>query len=126
MSIKPAPFEKRKAAIETVLKELFPSVFVGRLLLLLLPKRSQHRQTGCRKPTWRNYIPRAWKDDVSRAEPYWEQVTAYTEPMSELSQNSSAELNENERAVDICLICQNLPCKVLTITRMCVFLDTRR
>ena len=85
-----APFEKRKAAIETVLKE---QPDVGWTLLLLLLPHNHSITTGCRKPTWRNYIPRDWKDDVSRAE-YWEQVTAYTEIMVRIAKESVEKTGE--------------------------------
>ena len=54
-----ASFEKRKVAVEMVLKEQ-PDVG-WKLLLRLLPHN--HSVTmGCHQPTWRDYIPRDWKD----------------------------------------------------------------
>ena len=48
---------------------------------------------GCRQPTWRDYIPKDWKDGVSRTE-YWEQITAYTELLVGLAQESTEKLRE--------------------------------
>ena len=79
-----APFEKRKVAIETVLRE---QPDVGWKLLLLLLPHNYSVTIGCRQPTWRDYIPRDWKDGVSRAE-YWDQVTAYAELMVEIAKES--------------------------------------
>ena len=85
-----APFEKRKIAIEKVLKEQ-PDVG-WKLLLRLLPHN--HSSTiGCCQPTWRDYIPRDWKDSVSPAE-YWEQVTAYTEIMVGIAKESVEKTGE--------------------------------
>ena len=79
-----APFEKRKVAIEAVLRE---QPDVGWKLLLLLLPHNYSVTIGCRQPTWRDYIPRDWKDGVSRAE-YWDQVTAYAELMVEIAKES--------------------------------------
>ena len=85
-----ASFEKRQAAIKTVLKE--QSAVGWELLLCLLPHN--HAITlGCRQPTWRDYIPKDWKDGISRTE-YWEQLTAYTELLVGLAQESTEKLRE--------------------------------
>ena len=85
-----APFEKRKVAIETVLQE---QPDVGWTLLLSLLPNNHNVTTGCCQPTWRDYIPRDWKDGVSRAE-YWEQITAYTELMVRLAKESIEKTGE--------------------------------
>ena len=85
-----APFEKRKVAIETVLQE---QPDVGWTLLLSLLPHNHGVTTGCSQPTWRDYIPRDWKDGVSRAE-YWEQITAYTEFMVRLAKESVEKTGE--------------------------------
>ena len=85
-----ASFEKRQAALKTVLKE--QSAVGWQLLLGLLP-HSHASTTGCRQPTWRDYIPRDWKDEVSQTE-YWEQITAYTELLVGLAQESAEKLGE--------------------------------
>ena len=63
-----ASFEKRKAALETLLKE--QSEVGWKLLLRLLP-HNQDFTTGTHQPTWRDYIPEDWKESVLRTE-YWE------------------------------------------------------
>ena len=86
----PASFEKRQAAIKTVLKE--QSAVGWELLLCLLPHN--HAITlGCRQPTWRDYIPKDWKDEVSQTE-YREQITAYTELLVGLAKESAEKLDE--------------------------------
>ena len=85
-----APFEKREAAIKAVLKEQ-PDVG-WRLILSLLPHN--HGVTNeCHKPTWREYIPRDWKNNVKMTE-YWKQIVAYTGIAVELARTSSEKLNE--------------------------------
>ena len=85
-----ASFEKRQAAIKTVLRE--QSAVGWELLLCLLPHN--HAITlGCRQPTWRDYIPKDWKDEVSQTE-YREQITAYTELLVGLAQESTEKLRE--------------------------------
>ena len=85
-----ASFEKRQAAIKAVLREQ-PDVG-GELLLHLLPQ-NHTVTTGCRQPTWRDYIPRDWKDEVSRRE-YWEQITAYADLLVGLAQERTEKLRE--------------------------------
>ena len=85
-----APFEKRKVAIETVLRA---QPDVGWKLLLLLLPHNHNVTIGCCQPTWRDYIPRDWKDGVSQAE-YWEQITAYTELMVGIAKESVEKTGE--------------------------------
>lgn len=75
------PFEERKTAVETVLTE---QPQVGWNLLLSLLPHSYRSTSGCHRPTWREYIPRDWKDSVLLSE-YWEQITAYTELATDLA-----------------------------------------
>ena len=85
-----APFEKREAAIKAVLKEQ-PDVG-WKLILSLLPHN--HGVTNeCHKPTWREYIPKNWKNNVKMTE-YWKQIVAYTGIAVELAKASSEKLNE--------------------------------
>ena len=85
-----APFEKRKNVVETVLRE--HSDVGWKLLLALLP-HSHGSTSGCHRPTWRDYIPRDWKDGVLRTE-YWDQVTAFTELAVTLARESTDKLHE--------------------------------
>ena len=85
-----APFEKRKSAVEAVLRE--QPVVGWKLLLALLP-HNHGVTSGCHRPTWREFIPRDWKDEVLRSE-YWEQITAFTELAINLAKNDSGKLCE--------------------------------
>jgi hypothetical protein len=70
-----ATFDKRKAAVESILRE---QPDVGWKLLQSLLPHSHGVTSGCHKPTWRQFIPRDWKTGVSNGE-YWEQISAYAE-----------------------------------------------
>ncbi len=85
-----APFDKRKAAVETVLKE---QPKVGWTLLLALLPNSHGVTSGCHRPVWRDFIPRDWKEDVLKSE-YWEQITALTGLAVELAKEDSEKLVE--------------------------------
>lgn len=85
-----ASFEKRQTALKTVLNE---QPAVGWELFLHLLPHNRAATTGCRQPTWRDYIPKDWKDEVSRKE-YWEQITAYAELLVGLAQESTEKLRE--------------------------------
>ena len=83
-----ASFEKRKAAIEAVLSEQ-PKVGWN-LILALLP--SNHGiTTGCRQPTWREYIPRDGDSTVLTSE-YKEQIFTLTELAIDLAKQDVARL----------------------------------
>ena len=84
------PFEERKTAVETVLRE---QPQVGWNLLLSLLPHSHRSTSGCHRPTWREYIPRDWKDSVLLSE-YWEQITAYTELAIDLGKKDTEKLGE--------------------------------
>lgn len=85
-----ASFDKRIAAIETVLKE---QPGVGWSLLLALLPHSHGFTTGCHRPVWREFIPRDWKSEVLRSE-YWEQITAITELALKLAKEDGEKLVE--------------------------------
>lgn len=85
-----ASLKKRKVAIKNVLKD---KPKVGWQLIISLLPRNHGSTTGCHRPTWRDYIPRDWKDRVSRSE-YWEQITIYTEMAIELAKTSTEKLGE--------------------------------
>lgn len=85
-----APFEKRKSAVEAVIRE--QPVVGWKLLLALLP-HSHGVTSGCHRPVWRDFIPRDWKDSVPMTE-YWEQITAYTDLAVILAKSDSGKLCE--------------------------------
>lgn len=85
-----APFDKRKAAIETVLKE-HPKV--GWALLLSLLPHSHGFTSGCHRPVWRDFVPRDWKEGVLQSE-YWEQIIAIIELAVELAMEDTEKLVE--------------------------------
>lgn len=85
-----APFEKRKAAVEAVIRE---QPAVGWKLLLALLPHNHGFTSGCHRPVWRDFIPRDWKDGVLRTE-YWEQITAYTDLAVILAKSDSGKLCE--------------------------------
>ena len=85
-----ASFEKRIACIKTVLHEQPP---VGWKLLLALLPHNRGMTTGCHRPTWREYIPRDWKDRILQSE-YWEQITAFTKLAIELAKEDIEKLGE--------------------------------
>ena len=85
-----APFEKRKAAIQTVLREQ-PDIG-WKLLLKLLP--NNHGSTsGSHQPIWRDYIPRDWNNSVLQTE-YWKQIIAYAELAVGLAKENADRLGE--------------------------------
>ena len=65
-----APFDRRKAAIEAILRE---QPHVGWKLLLSLLPDSFVSTSGCYRPVWRPFIPSGWEDGVSVNE-YWAQI----------------------------------------------------
>ena len=85
-----ASFEKRKAALETVLSE---QPDVGWKLLIRLLPGNRNTSTGCHQPTWRDYIPKDWKESLLGAE-YWEQITAYSELLVGLARESTEKMGE--------------------------------
>lgn len=85
-----APFEKRKSAVEAVIRE--QPVVGWKLLLALLP-HNRGFTSGCHRPVWRDFIPRDWKEGVLRTE-YWEQITAYIDLAVALSKSDSTKLCE--------------------------------
>ncbi len=85
-----ASVEKRKAAVQTVLRE---QPKVGWELILSLLPHDHGSTSGCHRPTWRNYIPRDWNDSVLNSE-YWKQITIYTELAVVLAKTSTEKLEE--------------------------------
>lgn len=85
-----APFEKRKSAVEAVIKE---QPMVGWKLLLALLPHNHGFTSGCHRPVWRDFVPRDWEDSVLMTE-YWEQITAYTDLAVHLAKSNSEKLCE--------------------------------
>jgi len=70
-----ASVDKRKVAVQTILKE-WPDI-AWKLIIQLLP--GQHQTTsGSYKPNWRKIIPDNWENGATNQE-YWQQVTCYAE-----------------------------------------------
>lgn len=70
-----ASVDKRRVAVETLLGE-WPNI-AWNLIIQLLP--GQHKtSSGSHKPTWRNPIPKDWKQVVTQQE-YWQQTSYYSE-----------------------------------------------
>ncbi len=85
-----APFEKRKSAVESVIKE---QPTVGWKLLLALLPHNHGLTMGCYHPVWRNFIPQDWNKSISIAE-YWEQIDTYAELAITLARCDSEKLCE--------------------------------
>ncbi|MBU0710929.1 hypothetical protein KJ762_15725 [bacterium] len=98
-----APFDKRKIAVETLIKE-WPNIGWD-LIIHLLPNQSQ-TSSGSNKPSWRKVIPDDWKDGVPQSE-YWQQVLYYANLAV-----SSAE-NNVDRLIQLIDIFNNLPKPVI-------------
>ena len=85
-----ASLEKRKAAVKNVLREQPKTGW--QLIIGLLP-HTHGSTSGCHQPTWRDYIPRDWKDGVSALE-HWEQITTYAGMAIELAKTCTEKLGE--------------------------------
>ena len=84
-----ASLRKRKAAIQTLCKEL-PDIG-WKLVISLLPK--QQVSTGSFKQRWSNTIPKEWKEGVSNHE-YWDQISFFSEMAIDLADNDPTKLAE--------------------------------
>ena len=85
-----ASLEKRKTAVQTVLRE---QPTIGWALVLGLLPHNHGVTYGCHRPTWRNYIPSDWADSVLVSE-YWEQITMYTELAVSLAKTNMEQVGE--------------------------------
>lgn len=85
-----APFSKRRAALQTLRKEV-PAV-AWKVLLKLLPGETQ-TSMPTHRPSWRNTIPNDWNDGVTRIE-YWEQVSYFAELTVEMASDDVDKLKE--------------------------------
>jgi len=70
-----ASVDKRKVAVQTLLKE-WPDIGWN-LIIQLLPGQHQ-TSSGSHKPSWRKIIPGDWKKGVTHQE-YWQQASFYAE-----------------------------------------------
>lgn len=85
-----APVDKRKVAVQTLLKE-WPDI-AWNLIIQLLPH--QHRtSSGSHKPSWRKTIPDNWDKGVTRQE-YWQQASFYAELAVSAAGYDTARLSE--------------------------------
>ena len=85
-----ATIQKRKEAIESLLREK-PAVG-WKLLQALLPNRFGST-SGCRKPTWRDFIPSGWSETVTNRE-YWDQASGYAELAVNMAATDISKLTE--------------------------------
>ena len=85
-----APISKRRAALQTLRKEV-PAV-AWKLLLKLLPRQTQ-TSIPAHKPSWRNTIPDDWNDGVTQKE-YWEQVSYYAELTVAMASDDTDKLKD--------------------------------
>lgn len=86
-----ASIDKRKAAVETLLKECPDASW--NLIIQLLPGQLQS-SSGTYKPKWRKVIiPEDWEKGVTREE-YWQQVQFYTELAVKDASNNISRLSE--------------------------------
>jgi hypothetical protein len=85
-----APLPKRRAAVETLLKE-HPEV-AWKLLLSLLPSAHQVSSYS-RKPAWREIIADDWSSSVTHRE-YWEQIAAYADLAIKAAKDDLSKLSD--------------------------------
>ncbi len=85
-----APLQKRKSAIETLIREL-PQI-AWKLLLNLLPGVHQV-SSHSHRPSWRQTIPEDWSTTVTQRE-YWEQITSYTDLAIGMAKGDTSKLSE--------------------------------
>ena len=82
--------DMRLAAVKTTLNE---QPQIGWELILGLLPRSHESSSGCRRPTWRNFIPSDWNDGVLPVG-YSEQVNNYARLAVGLAKKSTDKLTE--------------------------------
>jgi len=85
-----ASIEKRKAAVQTLLKE-WPDIG-WKLVIHLLPNQHQ-TSSGSYKPSWRKIITDDWEKGVSHQE-YWQQVSFYAELAVSFAGHDTVKLSE--------------------------------
>jgi hypothetical protein len=85
-----APVPKRRAAVETLLKE-HPDV-AWTLLLNLLPS-AHETSSGSHKPVWRELIADDWSNSVTH-QGYWEQIATYADVAIRAAKNDLAKLSD--------------------------------
>src|SRR5262245_15497056 len=84
-----APVPKRRAAVETLLKERLEVAW--KLLLSLLPNSHQVSSPSS-KPSWREMIADDWSNSVTQQE-YWEQIAAYADLAIRTAKNDLTKLS---------------------------------
>ncbi|MBI3301879.1 MAG: hypothetical protein HYZ72_07350 [Deltaproteobacteria bacterium] len=93
-----APIPKRRAAVETLIKERLEVAW--KLLLSLLPNLHQ-MSLGSHKPAWREMISDDWSNGVTHRE-YGEQIAAYADLAVRAAKNDLSKLsNIIERFPDL-------------------------
>lgn len=85
-----APVDKRKVAVQTLLRE-WPDI-AWNLIIQLLPGQHQISSESY-KPQWRRIIPNDWEKSVTDGE-YWQQVSFYAEFAVCASDDDTARLSE--------------------------------
>lgn len=91
-----APFEKRKVAMEALIRELPETAW--KVLIQLLPKQSGVT-SGTHKPQWRKFIPDDWKKEVTNKD-YWMQVECYSDFFLNLAGKDNSRLSEFVQQID--------------------------
>jgi hypothetical protein len=85
-----APIQKRKVAVQTLSREC-PEI-AWKLVISLLPDQHQ-TSMGSHKPSWRNTIPKDWKE-LATNQDYWVQVSFYAECALTMAGYDIAKLGE--------------------------------
>jgi len=83
-----ATIEKRKSAVEALFLE-HPAV--GWNLIIALLPQSHSSTSGTRRPSWRDFIPAKWSEDVTRQD-YWTQIQGYAEVAINAATTDSTKL----------------------------------
>ena len=90
-----APLDKRIVAIETLQRES-PDV-AWRLILNLLPDQTQS-STPNRLPSWREFVPDDWREEVGNRE-YWNQAEAYSNMAVDNAKGDTEKLTDLIRQI---------------------------
>jgi hypothetical protein len=85
-----APIPKRRAAVETLIKE---SPQIGWKLLLNLLPSSHGFSSGTRKPAWRELIPADYSEKTTMKD-YWDQIAAYADLAAQIAATDRDKLLE--------------------------------
>lgn len=85
-----ATVNERRAAILALTQE---QPDVGWQVLMNLLPNSHQSTSGTRKPTWRDFIPKSWKEGVTNNE-YWQQCQIYSELVTKFAAQDLEKLIE--------------------------------